>query len=216
MIEDKEISHPAFGIVEIGKVNVGGSYRLFASSIKHRSFVSLRIFRATTKRNIYKFWNHHKGAPIIEINLSNSQFTDLITSLNSTPVPCTISYVDGERTPPIPEFNNRETVLKEFQDHISKIKSMKKEASDKLNTLNISKKAKEEIMMIINGYEQQVNSNLPFILESFNESMDTITTECKSDISSYIENILTKVATNELTDKSDKLTSKLLPLKENL
>lgn len=96
-------THPAFGKVTVSRSQVTPGASLFDSDIRHREVVSLRIGHATRKRDLNSDWIHSTRLPIIEIEMSLSQWAQLVSSFgqgDGTPV--TIRY-NAESPDSLPE-----------------------------------------------------------------------------------------------------------------
>jgi hypothetical protein len=104
-MEDETIEkqHPSFGVVSLSRAH-GTNHSLFGSSITHNNFIILSIKRAILKRNLSHDWIMPDGhAPIVEVEMSATQFAEAITSFNKGEgSPCTITYVDGKQIPSCP------------------------------------------------------------------------------------------------------------------
>lgn len=76
---------------------------LFGSSIKHHDIITLRISPAYMDRDLNYDRYYAENHPYIEINMSQSQFAQAITSLNmGAGVPVTLRQINGEYIEPCP------------------------------------------------------------------------------------------------------------------
>lgn len=188
--DEKRIEHESFGLLSFSRVQSNIASHLFGSSIKHQNTIRLRINRAEEYRSLNRYWYHERGQ-IIEIEMSYSQFTEAITSMNTIGVPCTILYVEGEKMEDPPGESQRELFEKEFEGKIRDVTDtllqLQQEANDLLKKKGAVKVSdKQSIHSLVDKIVREVRANLPFIQKSYNEAMDKTTMEAKSEIESFI------------------------------
>ena len=95
-MELERAKHPSYGQLSITRVNSSHHQTLYGSPIKHDSFISMRLHESEVYRE-NGVERHHAGTCLVEVNMSEAQFAQLITTLNiggGTPV--TISRIDGK------------------------------------------------------------------------------------------------------------------------
>lgn len=91
---EKVETHPGYGMITITCSQTSPPKSLFGSSIKYGNLINVSISHADLKRGINCDWYHPSGR-ICEIELSLSQFADMITSIgNGDGVPCTIHFTE--------------------------------------------------------------------------------------------------------------------------
>jgi len=154
----------------------------------------LRIASATVDRNINRDWYHANHKPYIEIEMSTSQFAEAITSLNQGDgVPVTLKYLNGKRTEECPFKNKRQEFENDFKNKMKELShrldSLTKNTEEILNSKkNLVKKDKEIILEEIAMLRQEINSNLPYMGNCFNEQMDKTVLEAKGEVEGFILN----------------------------
>ena len=181
--------HPSFGIVSVHRQHSTGT-RLFGSSIEHSDVISLEISECEHKRSI----NNDTFVPkkhIINIEMSPVQFAELLTTLNSQGVPCTISWTKDDGYIPSPPLINKAQIFKnEFENRMHNfgvdLGSMAQKAKDLLEKAP-NKGERQEILDIISKLIQEVKSNIPFVSRQFTEQMDSVVVEAKASFEAYIE-----------------------------
>jgi hypothetical protein len=208
-IHNKELSkfvvQPSFGMIGISKVSSSGSMNLFGSSVKSKTFISLDIHRAKLNRNLHQDTVYTDGVPLISVNLSLTQFAELMTSPNSQGVPCTIDYFEGRKVPePILE-SKRVQFDDEFKENMQKVTSGTNKFYTKikeiLETSSISKRDKTELIKQIDMIRQELNSNIPFIKVQFTEQMNQTVLEAKNEIMGFLEERLKKLGLEKFRDQ---------------
>lgn len=197
--------HPSYGLLSFSRItsNVGKS--LFGSSIKHRDLVRMRLKRAYVDRKLNQDWYHEDGT-IIEIDLSLSQFAEVITSMNMEPgVPVTLRYTETEGDIPECSFENKaEQHKKEYKERLQRTYatsiSLAKNLEEFFKTKkSLTKKDKEEILSKLHMIQNDLVSNQAFQMSQFQEQMEKTVLEAKGEIEAYYQNRLTGIA--ELDNK---------------
>jgi len=207
MDDDITTEHESYGVMEISRRECNVGKTLFGSSIKHQQTIVLKISRAEKKRSLNRHWYHGDNRPLVEIELSASQFTNAITTMNNVPgTPVTLLYVDGKRMEDCPDESQRELFEKEFKDKIldvSKVAKVLELMASKLLDMpgTIKKADKQKLSSMIRMLVQNVRSNLPFIQSSYNEAMDKTTTEAKAEVESFFQNMIMSLGIEALENK---------------
>lgn len=173
--------HPSFGTIEISRWD-SSDHVLFGSSIKHRHGVIIRINHAELHRGLHGDWIHSRNG-IVEVLLSPSQFSDAITNLNSGSTPVTLQYVAGQNKIPEPPFQNK---VAEFNNEFEEsIKAITTKFNDVIKLANDTR-AQKRLIKDIEMLKQHIESNIPFITESFSEQMAKTVTEAKGEVDAFI------------------------------
>lgn len=191
-IDGKKEEHESYGMLGFHRTN-GGHTNLFGSSIKHQSTIRMTLKKAVKERGLNRNWYYGKGQ-IVEIEMSQSQFAELITSLNvGDGVPVTIKWLNGQVMENCPEENKRELFEKEFEDKMialnNKLKTLTEETERILSDKAAPKKSdKDMILNQIRMLHQELASNIPFVASQFNEQMDKTVTEAKGEVEAFVMN----------------------------
>lgn len=191
MEKEEEIKHPSFGVISISRVQ-GTRRALFGSSVEHQHFINLSIHRASFSRELNGDWIHAESIPIVEVEMSTTQFADAITNLNhGTGTPVTLIRIEGKEIPEGPFENKVATFTKEFES------SMKKIVSDLnpdfvgieklLQKPSIGKKDKEEILEFLRLIKQDLKSNMPYVKKQFDTQIEKTLSEAKGEFEAFVE-----------------------------
>lgn len=194
-----EESHPSYGVIGISRITCGPpGTNLFGSSICHGNVIALRIHRATKQRNMKTNW-HFASEPLIEVWLSPTQFSDMITSPNiADGVPCTIRYVGEDFQGECPEVNQKQIYQNELKNKVSDIMG----EADKLMTQaiklldgkgQIKAADRKSLLETIEKLRMEIRSNMPFAAECYNEAMEQTITEAKAEVEAFIQNKITQL-----------------------
>ena len=205
--ENKE-KHPSYGMISVSRVSGSGETSLFGSSIKHRNTIVLSIGTGMVSRELNTEW-YFKDKEIIEVEMSLSQWADLISSMNiGNGNPCTIRW-NGERIEECPYDSKRIKFEQELKETMN-------ETNDDLNTAinsvielldskkTVTKKDKEEILIALKSAQQNLNENTPFIYKQFNEQMDKTVQEAKGEVEAFTQNKIQSIALSAIAEKQNK------------
>lgn len=207
--DERKIEHESFGLLSFSRVQSNVARHLFGSSIKHQNTIRLRINRAEEHRSLNRFWFFQRKQ-IIEIELSYSQFTEAITSMNTSGVPCTILYVEGKEMEDCPGESQRELFEREFEGKVRDITDtlleLQKETFELLHKKGTFKVSdKEKLKSLVSKITREVRQNIPFVQKSYNEAIDKTTMEAKTEIESFINHQIHTLGLEEFK-KQFKLT----------
>lgn len=200
-------THPAYALVSLQR-KTGGNRTLFGSSLPdHHQSIVLRVHRATIEHSQHRNWYSWASmSPIIEVEMSPAQFAELITSVNmGEGVPATLRSLQGEDTPPLPETDaiEAEKVRKSFVEKLSVFeKRLGKKIKEAVSLLEGSAPIKvadrKNLISMLQGVKQEVSSNMPFAVESFQEAAAKVTSAAKAEIDAFWTSTVTKMGLDAL------------------
>jgi len=204
MKEPFKDGHPSYGTVVFSRWQ-GSAHRLFASAMRVNSGVSLTVCRARVGYDLGREWIHGSGEELIRIDLTNTQFADLLTEMNQgAGVPCTIRRYNGEgiEDPPADALTEHEKVAaelggkaKEVGAHLNK---MAAEIKVLLAKPNLGKKDREEIERKLDFFVQDVRSNLPWFITCVKEAAEKVVTQARHEIVAFTEGVLRRAGMEHL------------------
>jgi hypothetical protein len=190
---EKRINHPSFGMVGLSRRSSSGVNPLFGSNIQHQNTITLTIKTAELERHLNNDWYFGKKE-LIQIDMSGSQFSDLITSFNmGDGVPCTIRDFNGNSFPDPPYINPVDVFQREFEANMKnlglKTSSVVEDAMKMLKEKqSINKSDREFIINAIQSIITEVSSNIPFISQQFIESMEKTVSQAKNEVETFVTN----------------------------
>jgi len=205
----EKIKHPSFANLYIGRSQCSGQKALFGSSIKHHDTISLRISPAYIDRDLNMDRYFHETKPYIEIEMSQSQFAQAITSLNmGAGVPVTLRRLNDQYIEPCPFVDKREQFNNEFRNDMNELSKKLTKATEQVEKMIEEKKTftkadKEMILSALKSVSHQVASNYPYMYSMFNEQMDKTVTEAKSEIECYIQGRIEDMALKSIGKEND-------------
>jgi len=200
--------HESYALVNFSRVTSSQNHNLFGSSIKHSHTITLSISKAELRRDL----NHERFFPrqeIIKVEMSQNQFAELISSMNcGSGVPCTLRRHEDRRVEDPPYRNQRQLFESEFKEDVQKIGGQLDTLSSELQQLldeKAPKKALKAFAEKIRIVAQDVNSNLPFVQSSFNETMDKTVTEAKGEVESFVLNRVVSLGIESLKKQTPQI-----------
>ena len=128
---------------------------------------------------------------ILEIRMTETQFAEAITRLNSNPVPVTIHSIGIRQMESPPMINRREQfeneIDKRFKELEKKVATLSENTEKILSDKkNLSKEDRSTILRELSKIRQEIGVNMPFVRDCFREAMDGITLEAKAEAESFI------------------------------
>lgn len=180
--------HPTYGLARLSRSYSNKAHNLFGSGIKHANVIRLQISTAEINRTL-NTESIMQDKAIIEIEMSEAQFANMITSFNqSDGTPVTITRREGEGLlGECPWVSKQEQYSKDFQQEMANFRhSMQLEVA-KAKTILESGKApnKGERQIILDSLSTLTNklsSSLPFVADQFADQMERTVQDAKSEI----------------------------------
>lgn len=185
----QEDEHPSYALVSFSHATSGGGMVLVDSAIKHSSTIKLRISRAL-RRRMFNTFDYYARKELIEVEMSPVQFAEAITNMNTQGVPCTLRHVDGEQMPN-PVFDcERTRVIQEFSDDTKEVAKRLDDLAAFANSLlekpSVTKQDRKDLLEKIRMARQDIASDLPFVVEQFNETVEKTLSRAKGEFEAYV------------------------------
>ena len=205
-------THPSFGMVSVSRFTCMPPQHFFGSAIAHHAGVSLTIGVASCRRNLSNNW-YFEEDELIEVNMTEAQFAELMCSFNTSGVPCTLNHVNRRAAnlyeemgvPPCPERNERKQIEAEFKREMANITQGMAELLAKAQSLydkpSVNKQDRKEFLGIAETLNRKIDSCLPFIQGQFNEAMDGVLVHAKADLESFTGQILRQAGVEAVQDR---------------
>ena len=185
--------HESYGIIRgcRRQKSVGGT--LFGTSTNHMHTISISISTATHKRDLNNDWIHAKEQ-LIEIEISENQFAQFITNMNTEGVPCTIRHLNREKVADPPYISKEELFQKEFESKMKNLAIDLRKATETstaiLGKTNITKADRELLLKDIGNIINKVSTNIPFIREQFQEQLSDMINAAKIEMEAFAEQLI--------------------------
>ena len=190
----KSIKHPSFGKISVSRVNSSNSVTLFGSDIKVRDFVELNINKAHLFRNLNSD-DIFEEDNLISVYLTPTQWGELLSSFNTSGVPCTINWTEKEgytgKFPFINKatgFENEMSLLlhKTFKQY----ESYKQILEDICNKKSLNNEDKKKLQEIYEMFHKFIKNSIYFINRQWKENIDKMVSD--ADII-FTERVRTKL-----------------------
>jgi len=199
--------HPSYGMVAIHH-RTGSREYMFGSSLKrHAHVVALTITQGERHHNLSRDWFYGRKI-IAEVLLTPAQFAELITTPNTgSGVPCTINAMrDGDLKqidpPPVTHIETEKVRLgfeKKTKELVTYLQEKVKEAEKlMLGGKAPNKKEREQYVRTLKKTLQEVQCNMPFVVDQFAESADRIVTAAKTEVDTFVTGMIHKTGLREL------------------
>jgi len=198
--------HPAYGVIVLTK-SIGGNKKLFGSSLaRHGSTICLTVHRAEIEHDLGKDWIYSKGHALIELEMSHTQFSELITTPGVMPgIPCTLTRVEGTRQAAIPEeeTTEAENIQQAFMDDISDLLNSLSDTKARVEAIiqkkgAISKADREEIRSIHFEMTRVIEDYAPFAVKSFAKAAEKVASTAKAEIDAHVMSLAQQTGLQEL------------------
>lgn len=207
----EESTHPAYGMLSF-RHRQGTKTNMFGSSIEHNDFISMTLYHGKVTRGLNTDW-YHGDKIIAEVEMSYSQFAEAITSMNmGSGVPCTIRWTEKDgRIPECDFVNKRHQFEDEIKERLDTATSTSKALIDEITELfntkkTISKADKTEILKKLNKIYSEINANMNYTYQMFNEQMDKTVSEAKGEIEAFCQNKINSIAQSTLMENHESFT----------
>ncbi|WP_019584619.1 hypothetical protein [Thioalkalivibrio sp. ALJ20] len=189
-------THPAYGVASVTRTS--GSGPLFKSEIDHQHTVRLSIGRAALDRELHRDWVHTVGSPLVEIEMSESQWAALVSSSglgSGTPVTLTRapnSHKDSHLVPGIERLERaREIHTREARESMESSYKEALEALDEIESMMSAGRAvpKTGLRDAVNRMRSCLDNaprNMEFSHKQFATYMETVVNEAKTEVDGYM------------------------------
>lgn len=206
MRERERITHPSYGMISFSRTHGSPPY-FFGSELPQDHYISLTVTKGEMDRDLSHDWFYAKET-ILKLRMTSNQFSELITGMNmGSGVPCTLEYIPGVK---VPQEEDKVETKKEYTHRA--FKDRMKEFSGKFrgfqNTVKqitekqvIAKKDKEQLNNVVSSLFAELDRNIPFFLECFQEHMDKVVLEAKGEVEAAIMHKITTLGLEQLHEQ---------------
>lgn len=186
-------NHPSYGIISLDRVH--GFQKCFMARAQGSGYVVLTIDQA---EYIGDSESRVLGTKrLVQVRFSNSQFLELISSLNDGPgTPCTISFLQGPVEEYVPEPSPYDIIENYVKEEINCINQDSSNITDYLSNLKEKGKASKrdilEMERLVTNLISKVNHNLPYIINICSEAIPKYIQVAKCELLAYVSRIFDK------------------------
>lgn len=212
-MERENNKHPSFGQISFTRTNSNGT-NFYGSELPQDNYISMEVRNSEIQRELTQDRYYPTGPPLIRIRMSSGQFAEMITSLNNgSGVPCTIERLVGNKVEQLPTQESRkEFVHRKFEDRMkifaNSIRENQKAAKQIVKKKTLSKQDIQDLINQLDWLTQEVESNIPFFAKCFQETMDEIVFEAKTEVENAIQHKISTLGLNALHEQNKLLSDK--------
>lgn len=207
---ERREEHDAYGMIGISRIH--GSQPMFGSHVKtHPTYIQITVKRGVRITEDGTDWYMGGNREVIRLRMSAAQFADMLTNMNiGDGVPCTLEHILMERMPDLPtEPIEAERVKIHFKEQCQEIDKKLTEDSQSISEI-LAKKSigvadRKVIQDRLNSLHTTIRSNLPFVLELFEEASEKVVTHAKAEIDSFMGAVLQSAGVKSLKGELSKL-----------
>lgn len=211
-MERERIKHESFGQISFSRTN--GSNRFYGSELHQDHYIQMTLQESEVDRDLSNEWYFASGKILAKIRMSSGQFAELITSLNQgSGTPCTVEIIDGKRKEPLPNQESRkEFVHRKFEDRMKmfadSIRERQVSAKELVKKKTLSKQDIHDLTHHLEWLTSEVERNIPFFAKCFQETMDEVVFEAKTEVENAIHHKISVLGLNALHEQNNLLTQK--------
>jgi len=198
--------HPSYGMVSISRTSCHPSVPAYGSKIKHNTLISLKVMRSEKNRDLYSEHFFSKKT-IVELYFTPSQFAQMVSSINTSGVPCTLRFIEGEGwLEDTPTNDVKREMIDDIDRQMVKLKSviakLSNEASDLLEKKgNLKKDDKNNISSLLTRIYNEINSNFDFLNRCQKEKLEDTVAEAQAQVEATINKTISDYGMNGIKEK---------------
>ena len=193
----QRINHPSFAQVQVSRIN--GHQVLHDSDFNSHNYIALRISRSEFNPGLSHDW-HQERDQLVEVCMSEAQWATMVSSLNTSGVPCTLTYLMGKQIDRLPEPTDRVNQFSaELSKHLVHAVEQLTEAQTLVATLGLSKVKAEALVSILNRAKSNISGNAKFVAKSFNEHMEKSVEKAKCEANAYLYHVVQRAGLDAFT-----------------
>lgn len=199
--------HPSFAMISASRVS--GRSDLFGVDYPQEHYVTLTISRGKLERSLGHDW-FYQGEPQIEVAMSEVQWARMLSSMNTTGVPCTLTRerVDGKLVGvprPPPHMADAEKMKDDVREQGDKIAAAFTEAQKIIDEMLAGgppkkgdlQRAKAELR----AASAMLTSALPFYVDQAKEAVQKSVEHGKGEVSAFVAHTLQELGREVLGEK---------------
>ena len=202
--EEERYTHPAFG--QISFCRVTGHGRFYGSELRQDHYIEMRVNHSEMERSLTSD-HYYERDRVLTLRMTANQFSEMITNMNASGVPCTLTQICGEKVPELPDAENKkEFTHRVFADRMKEFAVTLKGKQALVKTISAKKTLSAEDQRQLNWamdwITQETTKNIPFFMECFQETMDKVVVEAKTEVESAIMHKITTLGLTALHEQN--------------
>lgn len=205
-------THPSYGMIGFTRVTTNGNDNFFGSELPQSNYIEMVVKSAEVERDLTNDFYYGKSL-LLKLRITSTQFSELITSMNRHDgVPCTLQYVNNQHIEQEGKIESKkEFTHRKFKERMSKfsqsLKSTQNKAVELVKKKTLSKDDQHDLLSAINFLTAELNNNIPFFMECFQETMDKVVLEAKTEVENAIMHKITVLGLEKLQEQNNLLSA---------
>ncbi|KKM86375.1 hypothetical protein LCGC14_1279630 [marine sediment metagenome] len=186
--------HPAYA--QIGASRVSGGAYLYGSDFRHQHYITIQIHDSELRRQLSGD-RAHADRRLIEIAMSEAQWATFVSSLNQGGgVQCTLEFTpEVGLVPSIAQPKDRKLQFsREMGERFDMAVQALKDLETQIDAVPLSDKKKEALKKQLRKAEMNLEPNMEFVAERFDEHMERTVERAKSEVNAYAQRTLGDLA----------------------
>jgi len=190
--DEQKPNHPSHGLMSFRRVS-GTTRRLFGSKVGHSHTIAMKVTEANVSHDPLSHADHYCGGKtLIEVELSESQFAELLTTMNvGEGVPVTVRRTEVlgrvEDIPySCPRAEMESDLHKSLKSIADRVKTLQKEADELLAKPSLKAEERRRLAFLMMKVVQDMESNLPYVSECFYKAVDKTVVAAKAELDVWV------------------------------
>jgi hypothetical protein len=205
MYNTKIDTHPSYGLIQFNRVT-GTPQNLFGTNLKVQNFIEFKVLRGERHESDTRE-DYYGNEILIRGWMSANQFAECITNMNvGHGVPCTLRdiYKVGDLPYPPQQPVRTHKIQEAFEE---KMKSFAAKLENSLKQINvildktgsINKSDRVELKRTLTDSIMEVKSNIPFMLNEYDEAAQKMVTQAKTEFDSFVTHAAMRIGMEQMT-----------------
>lgn len=212
--EEETMQHESFGQLIFTRVNCNPSQSFYGSELQQSHYIQMTLEESYVNRTLADEKYYTTGKILARVRMSSGQFAEMITSLNrGSGTPVTVEVIDGKIKQALPNQESRkEFVHRKFQDRMKEfgatIRLKQQEAKEIVKKKTLSKDDMRNLTNHLEWLTGEVERNIPFFAECFQETMDEVVFEAKTEVENAIQHKINALGIESLNQLNNLIEKK--------
>jgi len=209
-MERETLQHESFGQIQFNRSN-GNDTKFYGSELPQDHYITMEVHQSEINRDLTRDLYFNRDL-ILRIRLSSGQFAEMLTSMNcGGGVPCTIENIGDKRVAELPlQESRKEFVHRKFEDRMKMfadtIRERQRLAKDLVKKKALSKNDMQELQRHLEWLTGEIERNIPFFAKCFQETMDEVVFEAKTEVENAIQHKINVLGLNALQEQNKLLS----------
>lgn len=206
----EKIIHESFGQIQFNRTT-GNNTKFYGSELPQDHYISMEVHHSEINRELTQDRYYNRGE-VLRIRMSSGQFAEMITNMNrGSGVPCTIERIQGKKIEDLPHQESRkEFVHRKFEDRMKMfgdtIRERQNKAKELVKKKTLSKDDMHQLQMHLEWLTGEVERNIPFFAKCFQETMDEVVFEAKTEVENAVQHKINVLGLNSLHEQNKLLS----------